>query len=211
MDEKKLIENYNEKSKEIDKRILEFKKNKENVKSIKEELAFCIFAANSKAIAAYAAQKQLLVSKLLDSEDHKKISFILKNCGVRFHNKKAKYFVLSRKRLIEGKLLYKIIKNAKNEFELRELIMKNSIGLGLKEASHFLRNIYLSKNLAILDRHILKKLKEYKVIKKIPKNLNRKSYLEIERRMQEFSKKINIPLNKLDLYFWSEQTGFIFK
>jgi len=205
-----LIKKYKEKEHEIEKRILEFKKNQKNLNSITEELAFCIFAANSKAIAAYRAQKELASSKLLDSNNAKKISFILKKSGVRFHNKKAKYFILSKKRLLTKEFL-EIIKKTKNEFELREFVIKNSLGLGLKEASHFLRNIHLCSNLAILDRHILKKLKEYKIIKKIPKNLNRKNYLEIEKRMQRFSKKIKIPLNRLDLYFWSEQTGYIFK
>ena len=89
--------------------------------------------------------------------------------------------------------------------------MKNVNGLGYKETSHFLRNIGLGKNFAILDRHILKNLKRYGVIKSIPKTLTRKKYLEIERKMKKFSEKIKIPLAELDLLFWSEETGEIFK
>ncbi|MFN3910047.1 MAG: DNA lyase, partial [Candidatus Anstonellaceae archaeon] len=90
-------------------------------------------------------------------------------------------------------------------------LVKEIDGLGLKEASHFLRNIGMMKNLAILDRHILKCLKYYGVIKEIPKTLTKKNYLEIEKRMIEFSKKIKIEPAKIDLLFWSEQTGYVFK
>ncbi|MEM3584736.1 MAG: hypothetical protein QW193_05630, partial [Nitrososphaerales archaeon] len=80
-----------------------------------------------------------------------------------------------------------------------------------KEASHFLRNIGLGKDFAILDRHILKNLKEFNVIKDIPKSISKKVYLDIENKMREFSKQINIPMDELDLLFWSKETSFIFK
>jgi len=81
----------------------------------------------------------------------------------------------------------------------------------MKEASHFLRNIGLGKDLAILDRHILKNLKEYGVINEIPKSITKKVYIAIEDKMREFSKRINIPMDELDLLFWSKETGIIFK
>jgi thermostable 8-oxoguanine DNA glycosylase len=54
-------------------------------------------------------------------------------------------------------------------------------------------------------------LKEYGVIEEIPEVLTKKNYLEIEKKMKEFAKLIRIPLDELDLLFWSEETGFIFK
>jgi N-glycosylase/DNA lyase len=95
---------------------------------------------------------------------------------------------------------------------LREWLVKNVKGIGMKEAGHFIRNMGLSNNqLAILDVHILKNLKEFGIIEKIPKSLTKKEYLKIEDRMREFSKKIGIPLDELDLLLWSKETGFIFK
>ena len=61
--------------------------------------------------------------------------------------------------------------------ELREWLVKNVKGLGYKEASHFLRNIGKSEDLAILDRHILKNLQDLKVINDIPKKLPTQKYL----------------------------------
>ncbi|MCP8310628.1 MAG: hypothetical protein L6N94_03925, partial [Candidatus Methylarchaceae archaeon HK01M] len=88
---------------------------------------------------------------------------------------------------------------------------ENVMGMGMKEASHFLRNIGLGEGLAILDRHILKNLRDYDVINQIPKSITKKVYIDIEDKMREFSKRIDIPMDELDLLFWSEETGMIFK
>jgi len=90
-------------------------------------------------------------------------------------------------------------------------LVKSIKGIGYKEASHFLRNIGLGEDLAILDRHILKNLKLLGVIEKIPKSLSRKKYFEIEGKMYEFAKEIQIPIGCLDLLLWYKQTGEIFK
>lgn len=85
------------------------------------------------------------------------------------------------------------------------------MGLGYKEAGHFLRNVGLGEDLAILDRHILKNLVLLGVIDEVPASLTKRRYLEIERRMIEFSKKTGIPMGHLDLLLWSKETGEIFK
>ncbi|MBI2110240.1 N-glycosylase, partial [Candidatus Woesearchaeota archaeon] len=94
--------------------------------------------------------------------------------------------------------------------KLRFYLLENVKGFGLKEVGHFMRNVGY-KDLAILDRHILKNLYSLGVINEIPKTLNRKKYFEIEEKFREFSKKINIPMDELDLYFWSLETGKVFK
>lgn len=65
--------------------------------------------------------------------------------------------------------------------------------------------------MAILDRHVLRALKENRVIEEIPSNLSRIRYLEIEEKMREFSCRIGIPMSHLDLLLWSQKTGEVFK
>jgi len=98
-----------------------------------------------------------------------------------------------------------------NAAAARDWLVRNVKGLGYKEASHFLRNIGLGKELAILDVHILKNLKELGVIENIPSSLTKKRYLEIEDKMRKFSRRTKIPLAELDLLLWSLETGFVFK
>jgi len=93
----------------------------------------------------------------------------------------------------------------------REWLVRNVKGMGMKEASHFLRNIGLGENLAILDRHILKNLKKLGTIDDIPSHLSISKYLEIEEKMREFSSRTNIPMSHLDLVLWCRETGEIFK
>ncbi|MEM3451653.1 MAG: hypothetical protein QW830_04540, partial [Nitrososphaerales archaeon] len=133
--------------------------------------------------------------------------------SIRFGENKAKYIVNARRLFTEDDTL-KIkekIQLFNDPFKLREWLVENILGIGMKEASHFLRNIGLGKDFAILDRHILKNLKEFNVIKDIPKSISKKVYLDIENKMREFSKQINIPMDELDLLLWSKETGIIFK
>ena len=102
------------------------------------------------------------------------------------------------------------LNSIKDSNKLREFLVQNVKGFGLKESSHYLRNIGY-RDLAILDRHILKNLHKYNVINEIPSNLTPKTYLEIEDKFKEFSSKLNIPLDELDLLFWSMETGEVFK
>ena len=83
--------------------------------------------------------------------------------------------------------------------------------MGYKESSHFLRNVGFGDDIAILDRHIMKNLVKYGVIEEIPKSLTDKKYLEIEEKMRKFASGVGIPMAHLDLLWWSEETGEIFK
>ncbi|MFH0711139.1 MAG: DNA lyase, partial [Candidatus Aenigmatarchaeota archaeon] len=104
-----------------------------------------------------------------------------------------------------------VLEKTKDDFELRRWLIKNVDGFGMKEASHFMRNVGRGQNIAILDRHVLRNLQKYGVIEKIPDVLTEKRYVEIEDEMRDFAKTSRIPLADLDLLFWSKETGFIFK
>ena len=106
-------------------------------------------------------------------------------------------------------LRFKIENNPSKKL-LQLSLLNNVKGFGKKEVNHFLRNIGY-ENLAILDRHILKNLKKHKAIKEIPKSLTDKKYREIGNKFQEFSQKVKIPMDHLDLLFWAQETGKVFK
>ncbi|MCD6152161.1 MAG: DNA lyase, partial [Deltaproteobacteria bacterium] len=131
---------------------------------------------------------------------------------VRFKNKKTGYIIEARRFFTKNNRIdiKSKLKGFNNIFELRDWLVQNVKGMGYKEASHFLRNIGLGENLAILDRHILKNLKLFKVIKEIP-ILSRKRYYEVENKMRKFADKVNIPMAHLDLLLWYKETGEVFK
>ena len=210
---KEIFELYEKRKGEIKERLLEFKKmlNESNEK-IFAELAFCLCTPQTKAISAWNSINTLVKNGLLYRGSAEEISPFLK--PVRFWKNKVKYIMEARKKFtVDGKLQIKeFIYSFIDPLELREWLVKNVRGMGMKEASHFIRNVGLSNNeLAILDTHILKNLKELKVINKIPKSLTKKEYLKIEEMVKDFSKKIGIPLDEIDLLLWSKETGFVFK
>jgi len=48
-------------------------------------------------------------------------------------------------------------------------------------------------------------------LKALPRTLTKKRYSLIEKRFRQFSEEIRIPIDHLDLLFWSNETGEIFK
>lgn len=193
------MKNYSKYKKEIKTRLKEFKNNKD----LFYELCFCILTPQSKALNADYCIQELKKNNFLETNYDPKS--ILKK-KIRFHNNKTEYLIQAKPKFKE----FLKIKDGLPKEELREWLVNNIKGISYKESSHFLRNIGY-ENLAILDRHILKNLKRYRVIEEIPRTLTKNRYLEIESKFKEFSKKVNIPMDELDLLFWAEQTGKIFK
>lgn len=207
-----LRKRYEIKKVEIKKRLGEFKRVKDgNDEIIFAELAFCLCTPQSKATTCWNAIEALKRNNLLYTGDKTQIKPFLN--AVRFNENKASYIIDARKMFLDGNgsNLKKILNSFENPHDMREWLVENVNGIGMKEASHFLRNIGIGSGLAILDIHILRNLKRYGVIEDLPKYLNRKNYLEIEGKMKKFAEDIGIPIGELDLLFWSEETGFIFK
>lgn len=188
----------------ITKRLAEFESFK--TKSENEwfsELCFCILTANAKQKTGAIIQNQIHFEgfKTLSEET---LANLIKLNKHRFHNNKAKYIVMAR----EFANIKTIIKD-KTELEAREFLVENVKGLGMKEASHFLRNTG-GQNLAILDRHILSLLAEHKIIEK-PKTLTPQLYKQIEQKFTELASTLRMSLAKLDLFLWYMKTGEVLK
>ena len=226
---KALVSAYKKKRHEIKKRLKEFsKKGSSGDSEIFPELCFCILTPQAKAVYCNAAVEDLRKSGLLFKGCQSAISKKLKG-RVRFHNNKAAYLIAARRLFsaqgavpagrqgstLGGKsnrgLDIKRKLDRKDVLKTREWLVSHVKGLGYKEASHFLRNIGLGKDIAIIDRHILRNLKRCGIIRDIPKSISRRTYLDIEEKMRAFSRRIRIPLGELDLLFWSSETGFVFK
>lgn len=204
---------YGFKKGEILRRLQEFKELwvKGNDEKIFEEMSFCILTPQSKARACCNAIDRLKDSGLLFRGSDKEIAEKIND--VRFKNKKAAYLVKARNFFSKnGKVSIKsVISQFEDIHACREWLVSHITGLGYKEASHFLRNIGFGENIAILDRHVLKNLKNLAVIKEVPESLSRAKYLDIEKRMAAFSEQIRIPLSHLDLVLWYKETGEILK
>ncbi len=177
-----------------------------------EELCFAILAIQSSARSSDAAVRGLARQGLLWSAGQDEIAAYLRH-RTRFHNHKAAYVVRARDRFfpVHGPVLKATLESFKDSKEARSWLVAEVDGFGLKEASHFLRNIGRGEDLAILDRHILRNLVRHRVIGGVPKSLTPRRYLAIEARMRTFADQLGTSIAVLDLLWWSRQTGEIFK
>ncbi len=198
-----LRKNYEEKKEVIRDRLNDFKKVRDD-EDIFYELCFCLLTPQSSAKAADKCIKALRERDFYNSKMFNPAKLIT---GIRFHNNKSKYLMESKESFA---IINKRIDEIKDNRELRVWLVDNVKGLGWKEAGHFLRNIGY-RGLAILDRHILKNLHKAGVINEVPKSLTKNTYFDIENKFKDFSKKVNIDMDELDLLFWSMETGEIFK
>ncbi len=200
-----LLESYEKLKGDIRKRLKEFAEVYSD--DYFYELCFCLLTPQSKAKSAIAAVEEL------KKDDFYQTAFnpteILRNPKryVRFHNQKAKRLLDARKNY---SAILSIIKSDTDAKEKRNTLAKTVCGFGLKEASHFLRNIGY-RDLAILDRHILKHLALCGVLNGTPKVGSPKAYFEIEDKFLDFAEQIGVSIDELDLLFWSYETGEILK
>ncbi|MBN2517537.1 MAG: N-glycosylase/DNA lyase [Candidatus Altiarchaeota archaeon] len=169
-----------------------------------EELCFCLLTANTSARMGMNTIHD--IKGILPHCDKKSLSRSLKECRYRFYNRRAEFIVDARGLL--PRLKEEVQK--RSEQDARRWLVENIKGMGFKEASHFMRNIGY-KNLAIIDRHILKVLSRYGLIDGIPSSLPEKTYREIEKVLGLLSQETALSLAELDFYLWYMETGEVLK
>jgi N-glycosylase/DNA lyase len=172
------------------------------------ELAFCILTPQSSAKNAEAVISELIRDNFYARGFDPTTYLRDARHYIRFHNVKSKRLLEVRERF--DTILPYLTNTSLAAQEKRELLLANIKGVGMKETSHFLRNIGV-RGLAILDRHILKHLLRLRVIPKIPTSLTTKRYLEIEKKWKRYAEQVQISMDELDLLFWSMETGEIRK
>lgn len=193
-------------SERVNEKIKEFEKMRERgEKELFKELSFCILTANFSATGGIKIQDAIDDGFLTFSEEE--LERKLKLLGHRFPKARAEYIVEARKHI---KTIKELINSNLTGKEIREFLVREVKGLGYKEASHFLRNIGY-KDVAIVDRHILRFLLSFKLVSLNNESLTKKRYLEAEKVLESIARKLNVNLAELDLYIWYKMTGKILK
>ncbi len=174
------------------------------------ELCFCLLTANWSALSGIRAQSKIGTEgfKNLSLEELEKM---LASLGHRFARQRAERIIKARERF--DKVL-ELIKGAKSGKDIRDLLSDTCSkykveGFGLKESSHFLRNIGF-EDVAIVDRHIFRYLKEKGLIPDY-KTITRKIYLEAEKKLEELCESLGVSQAELDLYIFYHKTGKVLK
>jgi N-glycosylase/DNA lyase len=187
------------------------------------ELFFCLLTPAARAHSAAAALERLREKGLMlglglggdgaasPGSRQERISRELNT--VRFKNNKARNLIEAEARFTGAGAspIGEVLDRFQNIHEMRAWLAANVRGMGYKEASHFLRNVGLFEDIAILDRHVLRNLARFRIIDTVPEGLSGKRYLHLEEEMRKLALRMGMPLHHLDMVFWYRETGEIFK
>ncbi len=172
------------------------------------ELLYCLMTPQSSAVNAAKAQAKFEALDFKNADCDPEPVLSDKRHYIRFHKTKAKWIAGMKEMFPE---IEACILSKKSAVEKRIWLVEHVLGLSFKEATHFLRNFGKNDGLAILDRHIIKNLHHHGVIRSVPRAMTKKTYLNMEKKFQQFSTAVGIPTDELDLVFWSNEAGEILK
>ena len=201
---------YNERKDSIENQLNEFDLVRESGddRRIFEELSFCILTS---AVGPKVGAKSLDAIKdtLLEATTEEIEERLT---GVHKYPEKAYYIIHTRDYLKSeyGLKMRELVNSFDDPLERREFfaLNKDIKGLGLTQASHFLRNIGL-KGYAILDRNVVRSLYDLGVLESPKPPTTKKKYLEAEIKMKEFADDLGMSIEELDMVLWTMKTGHI--
>ncbi len=202
---KQIVEFYLENKSEILSKLQEFK----SVSQEKYfyEMVYCLCTPMSKAENAMKVQKYFETINYCNNPTDPYPILRNPNNYIRFHKQKSKYIIENHQQFNQ---ILAIIQDSMNVEDKRNNLIKIVKGFGMKEASHFLRNIG-QFGLPILDRHILRTMQRFEVIEEIPKSISKKNYENLERLYIDWCNYNRLSVEELDLVLWKLQTGKILK
>lgn len=172
------------------------------------ELCFCLMTPQSSAVQCNAVAAELERRGFREQPfDPAPLLRSWQDGYVRFHNTKARRLLAVRETF---PAIAALLASDTDDKELRNLIATRISGLGLKEASHFLRNIGRTA-VTIVDRHILRNLVRLGALEEWPRSISMRRYLAIEALFEDLAESLGIPADELDLLLWQRETGFLLK
>lgn len=176
------------------------------------ELASCIIGSRVTFEKAKAVTDILKHNKLLSLQElianpniyEKRIYSVLSEEKCLYAKSKSRYIVSTGLKIYveEDTSIKEILKKARDQYAAREILSELCLGIGLKQASLFLRNIHYADNLAILDTHVINFIHLMGLEERACKSITKRLYLRYENRLRSYSEKFNTSIDKLDVSIW---------
>lgn len=185
-----------------------------------QELCFCILSTNVNYELVKSVVNVLDVNGLLDTNflllpNSEQILFKWLNSNnfepkkkngelrkYRYPNRKSNQIVGAAKKLYSNNNIKRILSTFKTDIDARDYFIMTIPGLGIKEASHFLRNIGYSDSLAVIDIHMLNFLKKYSMVTSEKFSLTQRVYLKIETILKNLVRFHRLNMIIFDLAVW---------
>ena len=121
----------------------------------------------------------------------------------RYPQKRSEAITKAAKILYDTSTIKDKLSKSISDNDIRDFLITEIPGIGIKESSHFLRNIGYSNSLAIIDVHVLNFLKQNHFVDPIEiSTLTISKYKKLEIILQNLAEFHGLNLNTLDLSIW---------
>jgi N-glycosylase/DNA lyase len=181
-----------------------------------EELVCCVLSSQvkfelSQAVTQNLKRNGLLDLEVLDYSYEDQLGEVLRSPVIvdghsikyRFPNSKAKQIATARENIYgNGMSLREILYKYSESSELRATLVKLVPGLGMKQASMYLRNVSNSFELAVIDSHVLRYMNVMDLLKKVPSTVSKAQYLVKENMLTKYAEKFGYPVGCVDYAIW---------
>jgi N-glycosylase/DNA lyase len=185
------------------KKVLSGFQKRKTKRAIFYDLCFTLCAPQTTFVNNTKVIKELKKRKFYD---HSVISLPQLCKPVRFYNNKAKYLREAKEKF---DMIYKVTQSVTMDgYRKRDFLVTNVKGMGMKAASHFLRNLGY-EDLAIIDTHILKFLAhdehELKEVRKMA--TSKKGYESLEFDFKVEASDYRMTVAELDALVWKNYSN----
>ncbi len=181
-----------------------------------EELVCCVLSSQVKfelslAVTLNLKRNGLLDLEVFDCSYEDQLGVVLRSpvmvdgrsIKYRFPNTKAKQIAAARKNIYGcGISLREMLDKYSESSDLRAALVKLVPGLGMKQASMYLRNVSNSFELAVIDSHVLKYMNVIDLIKKVPSSISKARYLAKENMLTKYTERFGYPVGCVDYAIW---------
>lgn len=181
-----------------------------------EELVCCVLSSQvkfelSQAVTQNLKRNGLLDIKAIDYSYEDRLGELLRSpimiddrpIKYRFPNIKTKQIAAARKNIYGCNIsLRGILDKYSDPSDLRTALVKLVPGLGMKQASMYLRNVSNSFELAVIDSHVLNYMNVVNLLKNVPTTISTTQYLVKENMLTKYAEKFGYPVGCVDYAIW---------
>jgi Thermostable 8-oxoguanine DNA glycosylase len=182
-----------------------------------QELVFVVLTSQSRARDCWSAAVELESSDILLEGSEEEISEVLFRHDVSYEERKAGQVLEVRRRLRQPTLTdpepeLRLCDRIDGEpGRVRRDLVDSLPGVGMKAASHFLRNVGRGMNLAVLSGYICTALSRMDYLGSPDRPADSEDYLDKERVFRNAAHDMGLDVQELDLAVWCAETGEVFK
>ena len=121
----------------------------------------------------------------------------------RFPNSKARHIVAAHRAVCQQYGDLRSLVSDSSPDECRRRLVESVPGVGLKQASLFLRNVGISSGFAILDTHVVRYMREVGLVGILPRSITPEMYYVLESVLSRYADQLGRPVGHVDRAIWA--------